>query len=119
MTDLKISISYSKDNQSLEYIGDLIVGETWERISKLNLCKPKKDQLNIVVIDEIIDNDGTINRTEIFDITTAEWLLCEFWKVKKVWDKIEMLKTGRKHNNNKGGHKPANLAVPMYRGCRK
>lgn len=98
MSEIEISIGFSHSPAEMEHIENIIIGEKWERLQNLNLCKPKKNDPNIVIIDEILES-GDTGRTEFVALKTARWLFCDFWKVPKIWDKISS-----KVNSGEGGH---------------
>jgi len=94
--ETKIDIYFSAlPNDDLEILGSFIVGESWERIKRLNLCKPKKSDKNIVIID-LKERNGDITDTEFVSLGTAKWLIGKFWNVPEAVKGLEKMVSAAK-----------------------
>ena len=85
-----LNIYFSGDEDDLEILGRFVVGEPWERIKRLNLCKPKQTDKNIVVMD-LMEKNGDIADTQLVSLSTAKWLIGEFWKVPQAVKGLEKM----------------------------
>ncbi len=81
MESLNIQFSNTPTSELMP-ICEIEVGETWDRIKRMNLEKPPKMAPNVVLFDRLAEN-GDIEDTEVVTSDTARWFLGDFWKLPK------------------------------------